>query len=157
MRTDIHLFNLNINNMKRTTSFLAKASMMLLAVLFSLTGARAQNELTVYDGADQTSVIPFHGYFADYGTRSQFIIPATELSEMAGGSINKLTFYAAVESASFDQGVTVYLKEVDYSTFESEAMENWDEMTGVYTGNIAVSGYTMEIEFDSPYTYGEKT
>ena len=42
------MFNQSINYMKRK-SFLAKAFMMLFAVLFSFTGARA-DELTVYDG-----------------------------------------------------------------------------------------------------------
>ena len=126
---------------------------MLLAVLFNFTSARA-DELTVYDGTDQTSTVPFNGFYADYGTRSQFIIPADDLTKMAGGSISKLTFYANQETASFDQEVTVYLKEVDYSTFASATLENWDDMTVVYTGNIAVNDYTMEIEFDSPFAYG---
>ena len=145
---------------KKTKSFAltlttrVRAAMLLIAMLCCATGAWAQSELTVYDGSDQTSTVPFYGLYADYGTRSQFIIPAEDLSEMAGGSISKLTFYANVESASFDQEVTVYLKEVDYSTFGTATLENWDDMTAVYTGNIAVSGNTMEIVFDTPFAYG---
>ena len=48
------MFNLSINHMKGKTTFLARASMMLLAVLFSLTGARA-DEFTVYADGEATS------------------------------------------------------------------------------------------------------
>ena len=55
--------------------------------------AIAQETLTVYDGTTTNSYVPIYGLYADYGTRSQFVIPSSELSEMEGGNISTLTFY----------------------------------------------------------------
>jgi hypothetical protein len=114
------------------------------------------DEITVYDGTDYIYNIPFCGNSANKGTRSQFIIPADQLTAMDGCDITKLTFYtySGYESRSFDEGVTVYLKEVDYTTFASTAFEDWSSMTPVYTGTIGVnSDCQMVINFDSPYSY----
>ena len=128
--------------------------MLLLAALFSLTGTRAET-LTVSDGTDTENNIPFHSYYADWGTRSQFIVPATELSAMISGTITGLTLYStSASSLSYDEGFTVYMTEVDYSTFSSAAYVDWDSMTDVYTGTIGVSSEgLMEIVFDTPYIY----
>ncbi len=130
---------------------------LLLITLFLfafLGGARAEETLTVYDGTDTNSRIPFYGLYADYGTRSQFIIPAGELVVMDGGTITALTFYSSNTSLDYDEGVTVYLKEVDYTTFASATLEDWSTMTAVYTGTIGINGEgLMEIALTTPYTY----
>ena len=133
--------------------FSRAAMTLLVALLGSVTGAWAQSELTVYDGTDKNQYFPFYGYYADWGTRSQFIIPADKISEMAGGSISALTFYSNSSSANFDEEFTVYLKKVEYTTFATEALEDWDSMADVYTGTLTVSENQMVIVFDSPYTY----
>lgn len=124
---------------------------MLLALL--LPWAINAEELTLFEGTNTESHVPFNGLYADYGTRSQFIIPADELGEMNGGVISKLTFYCQSTSLAYDEGVTVYLKEVDNSTFSSAAMVNWSDMVVAYVGTIGVSEGLMEIELSSPYTY----
>ena len=133
--------------------FSRAAVTLLVALLGSVTGAWAQSELTVYDGTDKNQYIPFNAYFADYGTRSQFIIPADKISEMAGGSISALKFYCTSSLANFDEEFTVYLKEVEYTTFATEALEDWVSMADVYTGTLTVNENQLVIEFDSPYTY----
>ena len=127
--------------------------MVLIAMLCVAGGVWAQETLTVYDGGAQNSNIPFYGLYADYGTRSQFIIPATVLDEMIGGSISKLTFYSSTESTIFDEEVTVYVKEVSFSSFESSTLVDWTTMQEVYKGTLTVSGNQMEIEFNSPFDY----
>ena len=92
--------------------------------------------------------------YADYGTRSQFIIPSDAITDMAGGSIEKLTFYTSTASVSFDEEVTVYLKEVNYSTFADATLEDWSSMEGVYVGTLTVSDNQLEIILDTPYLYG---
>lgn len=115
------------------------------------------DDLTVYDGTDYTYNVPFSGKTANNGTRSQYIIPADQLTAVDGFDITKLTFYtySGYASRSFDEGVTVYLKEVSYTTFSSpEIFEDWSSMTQVYTGTIGVnSDCQMVINFDFPYSY----
>ena len=133
-----------------------KARITLLTLLLTLLaiGTRA-DELTVYDGTDTSTDVPFYGYGAKNGTRSQYIIPADQLTNVNGCDITKLTLYSSDQSKSFDEGVTVYLKEVDYSKFTTypAVLEDWSTMSAVYTGTIAVVNNQMVINFDSPYTY----
>ena len=133
-----------------------RTKLTLLILLLSFIGLSAYaDEITVYDGTDTSTDVPFYGYGAENGTRSQYIIPADQLTAMNGCDITKLTLYSSDTSKSFDEGVTVYLKEVDYATFTTypAVLEDWSSMTAVYTGTIAVVNNQMVINFDSPYTY----
>jgi hypothetical protein len=132
-----------------------KMKQTILTLLLALIGLNAYaDELTVYDGTSLNNHIPFFGVYADYGMRNQFIIPANQLTDMNGCDITKLTFYSNTESQSYDEGVTVYLKEVNYTTFSSATFEEWSSMTTVYTGTISVSNNQMDINLTSPYSYG---
>ncbi|MBO7571694.1 MAG: fibronectin type III domain-containing protein, partial [Bacteroidales bacterium] len=127
---------------------------VLLLLMMAIGAVAQETTLTVCDGTTTNSYVPFNGLYADYGTRSQFVLPSEELSDMEGGSISQLTFYCSQVSLTFDQEVTVYLKEVDYTTFASATLEDWDNMTTVYAGTIGVSdNHQMEISFSTPYTY----
>lgn len=133
-----------------------KMKQTILTLLLALIGLSAYaDELTVYDGTATNSHIPFYGLYADYGMRNQFIIPANQLTNMNGCDITKLTFYSSnKESQSYDEGVTVYLKEVSYTTFSSTpTFEEWNSMSAVYTGTISVSNSQMVIDLTSPYSY----
>ena len=134
-----------------------KARRTILSLLLILVGMGVwadEETLTVYeDGADQTYFTPFSASSAANGTRSQFIIPADQLTAMNECEISSLTFYANKESVSFDEGFTIYLKEVDYDKFSSSIFEDWSSMTAVYTGTIGISNSQMVIKFDTPYTY----
>lgn len=132
-----------------------KMKQTILTLLLALIGLNAYaDELTVYDGTSLNNHIPFFGVYADYGMRNQFIIPANQLTDMNGCDITKLTFYSNTESQSYDEGVTVYLKEVNYTTFSSATFEEWSSMTTVYTGTISVSNNQMDINLTFPYSYG---
>lgn len=124
---------------------------MLLALMLPF-ASQAQETLTVYDGTNTNSYVPFNGLYADYGTRSQFIMPATDLAEMEGATISGLTFYCA-SNYSFDEGITVYMKEVENTTFASATMEDWSSMTAVYTGTISISNNQWTITLSTPYSY----
>ena len=132
-----------------------KRKSLLFLLLFALLApwaAQAQETLTVYDGTATNPNVPFYSLYADYGARSQFIIPAEQLASMVNGSINKLTFYSSyTATANYNQEFTVYVKEVDYTTFESAALVDWGTMTPVYTGTLTLSGQQMEVPMD--YTY----
>ena len=79
--------------MKRKTTFLTKALTLLFVMLFSLTGARAET-LTVYNGTATSQYVPAFMYYFDYFAKSQFIIPAAQLSAMNGSTITAVKFYA---------------------------------------------------------------
>ena len=132
----------------------SKIIITMMLLLSAVGWARAQEELTVYDNTTTNNNVPFYALYADYGTRSQFIIPSDAITDMAGGSIEKLTFYTSTASVSFDEEVTVYLKEVNYSTFADATLEDWSSMEGVYVGTLTVSDNQLEIILDTPYLYG---
>lgn len=134
---------------------LMKAKRILLALLLAVLAVGTwADELTVYDGTETNYYIPFYGYNAGNGVRSQYIIPADELEDMNGCDITKLTFYTSTAgTTNFDEEFTVYLKEVNYTTFASSTLEDWGSMTDVYTGTITVSNNQMVINLDSPYSY----
>lgn len=132
----------------------SKIIITMMLLLSAVGWARAQEELTVYDNTTTNNNVPFYALYADYGTRSQFIIPSDAITDMAGGSIEKLTFYTSTASVSFDEEVTVYLKEVNYSTFADATLEDWSSMEDVYVGTLTVSDNQLEIILDTPYLYG---
>ena len=104
------------------------------------------------------SYIPFYGSYAnDSRTISQYIIPATELADLAGATIRSLTYYTNSTPNWGTATVKVYVKEVNRTTFASGSaseVEDWETMTQVYNGSLTVSGGQMTITFDNTYFYG---
>ena len=83
--------------------------------------ALAQETLTVYDGTNSTlttnSQVPMYGnYFDDY-TKSEFVIPAAQLTEMENAELSALKFYIS-SVGPYGSGWSgthqvVFLKEVE--------------------------------------------
>ena len=139
--------------MKETiTSFSTRAAMTLAVMLCCLTGARAE-ELTVYDGTDESSYFPVFGYYANVqGTASEFVIPSDELINMAGGAISGLKFYThSPAGAAWTGTFKVYLKEIAGTTLTS--FTGPDACSVVYTGTLDATGSVMTVTFANPYTY----
>ena len=108
--------------------------------------------ITLNDGTETNSYVPVYGLYVDDYSRSQFIIPASDLTALQGATITKLTYYSSTTStnwgvAEFD----VRLAEVENTAIESLAA--WDDMTLAYHGSLGISGNVMEVTFDTPYTY----
>ena len=113
-------------------------------------------ELEVNQGTNTNSYVPVYGNQVQNTTQSQFIIPSTSLSDIAGCVISKITFHYSNNLETIDWGEAefeVYVKEVDETAFASNATFNWDGLIKVYTGKLSPSNKTMEIEFDTPYEY----
>lgn len=138
--------------MKGKTTFLAKAFLMLFAVLFSLTGARA-DEFTVYaDGTATSANVPVEGYWADSYQKSEFVIAQAELTPMAGNDITRMTFYLSTPAAvAWGGNFQVFVKEVSETTIS--AFSGTEGATIVYEGPLDGTGSTMVIDFNAPYTY----
>ena len=108
--------------------------------------------LTVNDGTTTNYYVPIYGLWVDELTKSQFIIPSTELSTLQFATINKLTFYAVESSVNWGPAAfNVYLSETTESTVLT--IDNFSEMTQVYTGILSINNHKMEITLTTPYTY----
>ena len=113
--------------------------------------------LTVYDGTETNNRVPAYVYFFDDFTRSQFVIPAADLTDMDGGTINGLKFYTNGVNMPYTtvSTVDVYLKEVDYTTLS--AYEPKESATIVYQGlldfELTNDGGELTINFNDDYAY----
>ena len=133
-----------------------KKIFMFLVAMLSTTGAWA-DELTVFDGTAINHNVPANIYYFDDFTRSQYVIPASELSSVAGNNITSLKYYTTSDNVPYTtvSSVIVYLKEVNYTAIS--AYENPDDCTTVYSGTLDIvstdKGGEMTIEFDQPFEY----
>lgn len=112
-------------------------------------------ELTVCDGGGYNSYIPVSVIATDKITKSQFIIPAADLTDLLYDNIMKLTFHATAETADLGAATfDVLVNELDGVTvFDAYEFFDWSAMTTVYSGSLAISGGKMEITLSTPYQY----
>ena len=110
--------------------------------------------LTVNEGTNTNSYVPFYGYYADSDANSQFIIPASDLASIQWGHIQKLTFYGSNASATWTSAVfDVYVSEVSNTEFDNAELTDWSTMTLVYTGSVSVADNKMVLTLTEPYQY----
>lgn len=111
------------------------------------------DELTVYDGTTTNQYVPLYGYYNDVvGTQTEFIIPADKLSDMAGGSISGIKFYASNTSVSWGGSFDVYVKEVEETTLTSGFIGSTGA-TIVYSGPLSIESNAMTIDFSEAIPY----
>ena len=116
--------------------------------------------ITVNEGTDVNYYVPFSSFYCNDGARSQFIIPAEDLTAMRWGAIGKMTFFSNTASASWENIMyDVYFAEVDFTTFEFNDLISTSTITQdfngkrVYHGEVSISDNKMEITLSSPYPY----
>ena len=110
--------------------------------------------LTVYDGSAGNQYVPFYGEYADSQCKSQFIMPSADLENMHDGIINSMTFYLNANTTKSYTGTwTVYVKEVEETTLDG--FVDWNNLTGVYTGNMTITEGKLTINFGTPFEYGD--
>lgn len=109
----------------------------------------------INNGTYTSQYIPINGNYCDYGNRCQFIIPAESLTELTDGKIAKLTFYSSNTVSKTFAGTEfrIYMKEVDYSTFENTTFIDWNSLTEVYEGSLNWSGTKWVFEFDDAHRF----
>ena len=130
---------------------------LLMALLAPWTGLKAE-DLTVHDGTVESSNTPMYvGFFDDF-TRSQVVFPASELEEMAGGTITSLKWYTKSNNIPYTtlSSVDIYLKEVNSTSIS--AFEDKSTATMVYQGaglNFVAEGDggSVTITFNTPFEY----
>ncbi len=129
---------------------------LLLAIIMPWQ-AKSQETLTVYDGNATSQYIPMYGNFFDDYTKSECIIPASKLTDMEGGTITAITFYAeTVGTRTWDNtNQKVFLKEVSGTTLGG-SYSGMTDATIVFDGLLTMpttstDGYT--ITFSDEYVY----
>ena len=129
------------------------------SVTVSATFVLGPTELTVYNGTSTNQYIPMYGYYFDDYTKSECIIPASQLTAMTGCSVSAITFYpssvASTNSTWTSTSQTVFLKEVSSTTLGG----SYSGTSGATTVKVAsplempVADSPYTITFDTPYTY----
>ena len=105
----------------------------------------SDSQLTVHDG---TTTI--YGFYADAYLKSEFVMPAADLSEMSGANISSMTFYASESNVSWGAAnFQVFLTEVANPTISAFNGPS----TVVYEGPLSIVGGQMTVTFTNPYTY----
>ena len=125
---------------------------LLMVLLIQPAAMRAQETLTVADGGATNTCVPIEGLWCDSYVRNQTIYPSTMLTDMAGGTIESMTFYLMSPPGNiWSSNFVVKLGE----TTASSMSLSWDATSTeeVYTGTMSVSGNTMTIVFSTPYFY----
>ena len=110
--------------------------------------------VTVNDGTNTNTYVPIYGLYVDDHIKSQFVIPAADLSAMAYGFIDKMTFYTSSSQADCPwtgASFAVYLTETD--TTAVGTLLDVANMTQVYAGSLSISGKKMEVTLTTPYLY----
>ena len=130
--------------------------LLLLTMLigFSTIPLSAQQTLTVHNGTATNAYVPVYGYYADAYLKSEFVIPSSELTDIANSNdpIISMTFYASESSASWgNANFQVFLSEITETSLSS--FVGIDNATIVYQGSLSIVDGEMEVEFTTPYTY----
>ena len=108
--------------------------------------------LTVNDGTATNNYVPVYGTWVDNITKSQFIIPAANLTAMQYDTITKMTFYASNDTIEWGAAMfDVYVTETSETTVS--VLADYSSMTQVYAGSLSILGNKMEVTFTTPYVY----
>lgn len=106
---------------------------------------------TPITGSGSSTTVPFAQNTSYPGSRSQFIIPASILTDMVGGKLWKLWFMCSPGHLPANS-VDVYVTEIEEVGFTETAYYDWNDMERVvYRGTATMSD--GKVEFDHPYTY----
>ena len=133
--------------MKKTLFF-----SFLLMVMAAFT-AVAQEEITVYDGTNTNSYVPVYGTWADAYNKCEFVMNANDLGDLAPGStLTGLTWYlSTTPSTAWGGNFQIFIKEISATTID--AFTGTDGATVVWEGALDGSSGTVELEFNTTYTY----
>ncbi len=108
------------------------------------------DKLVVANGTTTNTYVPV---FGSAGGQSEFIYPASMLTDMIGKPISSVKFYAT-SAPSLSKNITVKLEEVSAATASSSSWRYSSSATTVYTGNVSLSSNKeMEIVFSEPFIY----
>ena len=145
---------------KKTYLFLTLLTALLLGGTGSVWGA--DETLTIYETNTTTNYyVPVYGSWLDADQHNQFIIPASDLTNLQGGTIKGLKFHLSSlgswsSGGSAQPTVVVSVAEVDET--QLSALNTTATLHEVYSGsmNMANKAWTITFPSDKYYTYGNK-
>ena len=117
-----------------------KLNLMIMLMLYLFTGSmRAEKNVTVYEGTDTQGMIPVAGGMFNYYNKSQYVIPAAQLTNLVGSSVLGLIYYptAGNNGKMMTGSVNIYLKEVAYTSITN--FEPVSEQEQYYEGQLTLS------------------
>ncbi|MBR4535499.1 MAG: fibronectin type III domain-containing protein [Bacteroidales bacterium] len=133
-----------------------KISLFLLTVLlvFNSMQLSAQNTLTVADGSEDNSYLPFYGLWMDAMTHCQLIYPASMLANLNGATITSMTFYLDLSPSNvWGCPFNIQLGETTQENYGFSASYIESGLSTVYTGQVSCANEQITITFSTPYTY----
>ena len=109
--------------------------------------------LTVANGTNTNSYVPFYGYMMDVDQHNQIVYPADSLTAMVNKNITSLTFYISMSSSYWNSSTTVSLGIVNDVALTS--LNTSVTLTPVWTGNLSYSPTdgTLVFTFDNDFLY----
>ena len=111
--------------------------------------------MTVCENTDESEYAPFRGLdLTDY-QKTEFVIPASELTAMNGQTIKEMKFYMTSSGSNWNNTFTVFMKEVDFTEFpnQSPSYIGADGATQVFSGQPSVANQTVTFSFNDNYQY----
>lgn len=109
--------------------------------------------LLLNDSTGTNSYVPIYGTWVDNYTRTQFVLPASQLTSIQWANISQLTFFTNTVNQSWGNALfEVYMAEISDPTITD--FTDWTEMTKVMNaGSLSVVGNEMVIHLDAPFQY----
>ena len=127
-----------------------KVFSLMMTLVLAFVGIARASELTVYDGTTTNGYVPVYGFYADAYLKAEFVMPAADLAEMNGATINGMTFYASQTSVSWGAAsFQVFLTEVGSTSISAFNGPG----TVVYEGALSIVDGQMVVNFTTPYQY----
>ena len=127
------------------------------AIYPSAAKGNRSDELTVYEGTTTNNHVPMYVFYFDDWTRSQFVIPAADLADVAGGTITALKFYTTASNIPYTtvSPFDFFVKEVDYTEISAYEAKESCEIVYSGTGDFVAEGDggMITITFNTPYSY----
>jgi len=125
-------------------------TLLLLVTMFPF-AAKAQSQLTVYDGTATNACFPFYVYYCDAMSTSQWIVPASDITVMKNASITSLTFYISQTQPSCGCDWELYMMETSATTLSG--IIDYSTATKVFDGALNTTASTMTITLSTPFNY----
>lgn len=136
--------------MKKFNLSLWHLAAVLLMPLVGISQANA-DELTVFDGENVNTQIPFYAEWGDTPQKNEFVMPASELAAMKDGKITNMQFYCTSEKSTPSFELKIFMKEVEQTSLTDFIGD--EDATTVYEGTLTIADSKWSIELSTPYKY----
>ena len=111
--------------------------------------------MTVCEDTEESEYAPFRGMDLYEFQKTEFVIPASELTAMNGQTIKELKFCMTSSGSNWTNNFTLFVKEVNFTTFPSESPSfiGTTDATQVFSGQPSVVNQTVTFTFANGYQY----